>query len=260
MNAEAIGRAAGILWAAWQEKRLLDALPEDCRPRDLAAGYKVQEALGKLAGGTIGWKIAATSKAGQQHIGVDGPLTGRLYERFAYEAGATVPAGHLHMRVAEAEFAFRMGRDLPPRGREYDRDEVMNAVATLHLAIEVPDSRYRDFAKVGGAQLVADDTCAAYFVLGPEAKDWRGINLAAHAVSAQKNGAPAGNGSGANVLGDPRIALTWIANALSQRGQGLKAGEVVTTGTCVTPVPIAPGDAVVMDFGTFGTVAASFRE
>jgi 2-keto-4-pentenoate hydratase len=260
MNADAIGRAAGILWAAWQERRLIDGLPEDCRPRDLAAGYAVQQALGALAGGTIGWKIAATSKAGQQHIGVDGPLTGRLYERFAFQAGATVPMSHLQMRVAEAEFCFRMGRDLPARGRAYERDEVMNAVAALHLAIEVPDSRYREFAKVGGAQLVADDTCAAYFVLGQEAKGWRGVDLAVHAVAAQKNGAPAATGSGANVLGDPRIALTWIANELSQRGQGLKAGEVVTTGTCVPPVPIAPGDAVVMDFGAFGTVAASFRE
>jgi 2-keto-4-pentenoate hydratase len=252
--------AAEILWAAWQERRLLDALPEHCRPRDLAAGYAVQQALGELAGGTIGWKIAATSKAGQQHIGVDGPLTGRLYERFAYQSGATVPMSHLQMRVAEAEFAFRLGRDLPPRGRAYERDEVIQAVAALHLAIEVPDSRYREFAKVGGAQLVADDTCAAYFVLGPEARDWRGIDLAQHAVAAHKNGAPAGTGSGAAVLGDPRLALTWIANELSQRGLGLKAGEVVTTGTCVTPVPIARGDAVVMDFGALGTVAASFRD
>jgi 2-keto-4-pentenoate hydratase len=248
------------LWSAWQERRLIEALPESCRPLDLAAGYEVQQALGELAGGTIGWKIAATSKAGQRHIGVDGPLTGRLYERFAHPSGATLPTGHLHMRVAEAEFAFRMSRGLPPRGRAYERDEVMQAVAALHLAIEVPDSRYRDFAKVGGAQLVADDTCAAYFVLGPEAKDWRGIDLALHAVAAQKNGAPVGTGSGANVLGDPRLALTWIANELSQRGSGLRAGEVVTTGTCVPPVPIAPGDAVVMDFGAFGTVTASFRD
>jgi 2-keto-4-pentenoate hydratase len=258
LNTQQTREAAGILWSAWRERRIIDALPEPCRPRDLAEGYAVQEALGEFAGATIGWKIAATSKAGQRHIGVDAPLAGRLYARFAHQSGATLPAAHLHMRVAEAEFAFRMGRDLPPRGRAYDRDEVMQAVAALQLAIEVPDSRYRDFVTIGAPQLVADDSCAAYFVLGPEAEEWRSIDLAQHAVSARKNGAIVATGSGANVLGDPRTALAWIANDLAQRGAGLKAGEIITTGTCVAPVPIAPGDSVVADFGPLGTVAVGF--
>jgi 2-keto-4-pentenoate hydratase len=260
MDERAAGRAAETIWAAWQERRLLEALPEDCRPRTLAEGYAAQAALGALAGPTIGWKIAATSAAGQRHIGVDGPLAGRLYERFAHGSGAVLPAAHLHMRVAEAEFCFRLGRDLPPRGRDYGRAEVMDAVAALHLAIEVPDSRFRDFAAAGAPQLLADDSCAAFFVLGPEAASWRGRDLAAHAVAARRNGALAATGSGANVLGDPWIALSWIANDLARRGPGLKAGEVVTTGTCVTPVPIAPGDAVVADFGALGTVEARFAD
>ncbi len=258
MDAHQIHRAAECLWSAWQEQRLIDALPEDCRPRDLAGGYAVQQALGAAAGLTIGWKIAATSKAGQQHIGVDAPLAGRLYERFAQPAGATLPCGHMNMRVAEAEFCFRMGRALPPRGRDYDQGEVMQAVSALHLAIEVPDSRYRDFARVGAPQLVADDSCAALFVLGAEARDWRGLDLSRHRVVARKNGAVAAEGSGANVLGDPRIALTWLANDLARRGVGLAAGEVVTTGTCVVPAAIAPGDVIVMDFGSLGTVEAAF--
>src|SRR5258705_663635 len=115
MSAQTARQAAEVLWSAWQEKRLIDALPESCRPRDLTEGYAVQEALGEMAGATIGWKIAATSKAGQHHIGADAPLAARLYERFAYSSGAVVPPAHLHMRVAQAEFAFRMARDLPPR-------------------------------------------------------------------------------------------------------------------------------------------------
>jgi 2-keto-4-pentenoate hydratase len=260
MDSKMIDQAAEFLWSAWQERRMVEALPAACRPSDIGAGYAIQRALGRLAGPTVGWKIAATSAAGQRHIGVDGPLAGRLYSRYAHGPGVSLPAGHLNMRVAEAEFAFRMGADLPPRGREYTQAEVMAAVTGLHLAIEVPDSRYRDFVKVGAPSLVADDACAAFWLRGEAVSDWRDLDLAAHEVTARKNGAVAAQGKGANVLGDPRIALTWLANDLNGRGDGLGEGELVTTGTCVPPVSIAPGDAVEMDFGRLGRISASFRQ
>ncbi len=71
------------------------------------------------------------------------------------------------MRVAEVEFAFTMGTDLPPRDVPYRLDEVMAAVASLHPAIEIPDSRYRSFTEVGAPQLIADNACAHQFVLAP---------------------------------------------------------------------------------------------
>jgi 2-keto-4-pentenoate hydratase len=259
MQSERARQAAGILWSAWQEKRLLEALPDECRPHSLEEGYAIQEAIAERHGGeAIGWKIAATSSAGQRHIGVTEPLGGRLFARFCHPDGARLPAGKLHMRVAEAEFAFRMARDLPPRANRYTTEDVMAAVETLHLAIEVPDSRYRDFASIGAPQLVADDSCACFFVLGDEAAGWRGIDLAAHPVVGQKNGAVVERGSGANVLGDPRIALTWLANDRAARGAGLRARDIITTGTCVKPMPIAPGDKVVADFGALGRVRVEF--
>jgi 2-keto-4-pentenoate hydratase len=252
-------QAAGILWSAWQEGRRLETLPEDCRPTNVEEGYAIQDAIAANHGGeVIGWKIAATSAEGQRHIGVSEPLGGRLFARFCHGDGARLPAHGLHMRVAEAEFCFRLARDLPPRSRNYATDEVMAAVGTLHLAIEVPDSRYEDYARIGAPQLAADDSCACFFVLGPEAAGWRAVDLAGHPVVAHKNGAVAQQGSGANVLGDPRIALTWLANDRARRGDGLKAGHVVTTGTCVKPVAIAPGDEIVADFGTLGRVNVQF--
>lgn len=260
MDSEAIRRAALTIRSCWENRRRLTALPEDCRPKRLRDGYEIQRELETLQGAAIGWKIAATSTAGQQHIGVDAPLAGRLFKRFAHGDGARLPAGHLHMRVAEAEFAFKMAQDLPARGEPYTLDEVMSAVDTLHLAIEVPDSRYEDFATIGAPSLIADDSCAAYFVLGPEAKMWRLADLPTHKVTARKNGEIVAEGSGANVLGDPRAALAWIANDLQGRGDFLRAGEVITTGTCVKPVTIGPGDSIVMDFGELGSVKASFIE
>jgi len=206
----------------------------------------------------VGWKIAATSPAGQAHIKVDGPLAGRLLANRVLEHGAAISLDRNLMRVAEAEFAFMLGRELPKRNTPYSVDEVMAAVSALHLAIEIPDSRYGDFTVVGAPQLIADDACASWFILGREVTTaWRDDDLSQHTVTGYRNGIVASNGIGANVLGDPRIAMAWIANEMRQFGDGLRAGQFVTTGTCIVPLPIAPGDQVRMDFGAFGSVEAS---
>jgi 2-keto-4-pentenoate hydratase len=250
--------AADLLWDHWQKGTRLSVLPAPMRPSTREAGYAVQAQLdARTSRALFGWKIAATSKAGQAHIAVSGPLAGRLLGERVYPDGGEVPFGTNHMRVAEAEFAFRMGRDLAPRDAAYAVDEVLDAVATLHPAIEIPDSRYDDFTIVGEAQLIADNACAHYFVLGPAASDaWRTIDLVEHPVRARIEGKLERDGKGANVLGDPRMALLWLVNELSSLGITLKAGQVVTTGTCVTPLAIEPGDHVVADFGSLGTVSA----
>jgi 2-keto-4-pentenoate hydratase len=173
--------------------------------------------------------------------------------------GATLPFGANRMRVAEAEFAFRMARDLPPRAEAYTVEEVLGAVAALHTAIEVPDSRFVDFATAGAAQLLADNACAHQFVLGPEAPaSWRDMDLAAHRVIGRVTGRFEREGVGANVLGDPRIALAWFANELSRHGMTLAAGQVVTTGTCLVPMDVAPGDEVEVEYGELGRVGIRF--
>jgi 2-keto-4-pentenoate hydratase len=160
------------------------------------------------------------------------------------------------MRVAEIEFAFRMGRDLPPRGTPYDVQEVLAAVDSLHPAIEIPDSRFEDFATVGAPQLIADNACAHLFVLGPPSSaEWRTIDLAEHKVLGCVAGRFEREGKGANVLDDPRLALAWLANELSQLGITLKAGQVVTTGTCTIPLEIMGRDEVFGSLGMLGEVS-----
>jgi 2-keto-4-pentenoate hydratase len=248
-------RAAKLLWLNWKNATRIDALPSECRPADRASAYAIQAAVARESGQKVfGWKIAATSAAGQRHIGVDGPLAGRLLEQRVFDSGARVALTGNAMRVAEAEFAFRMGETLPPRATPYSTVEVMNAVAALHPAIEIPDSRYNDFVTAGAEQLIADNACASWFVLGTEARDWRKLDLIKHRVVAHRNGRQVRDGSGANVLGDPKLALTWIANELCANGASLQAGEVVTTGTCVVPVEIEAADHVTADFGAIGAV------
>lgn len=255
-----IQSAASLLWRRWEESSRIHELPEHGRPADRAEGYAIQARLADISGqGIIGWKIAATSRAGQAHIRVDGPLAGRLLKDRVLKDRATISLTGNLMRVAEAEFAFRFRRDLGKRKAPYGMDEVLDAVESLHTAIEVPDSRYEDYTVVGAPQLIADNACACWFILGePTNAHWREFDLAQHKVYGYKNQQHAAAGSGANVLGDPRVALTWIANELIQFGDGLLAGQIVTTGTCLTPIPVEPGDSVRMDFGVFGSVEAKF--
>lgn len=257
MDRQGIAAAAELLWRHWQDGTVLAELPPRMRPASRAEGYAAQALLeGRSARPLFGWKIAATSRVGQEHIGVDGPLAGRILAERVVADGGEVPAGPNRMAVAEPEFAFRMGRDLPPRAAPYGLDDVLAAVASLHPAIELPDSRFADYATVGGAQLIADNACAHWFVLGPEVDAaWRGLDLAAHRVIGRVDGRLEREGRGANVLGDPRIALAWLANELSGIGVTLRRGEVVTTGTCLPPLEIRPGDRAEADFGLLGTVS-----
>lgn len=258
---EASAAAAADLLARHRDAGTrISALPIHHRPRSREEGYAVQAQWMRHSKSPLfGWKIAATSEAGQRHINVTGPMAGRLLAERVLPDGATIGlAGNL-MRVVELELAFRMGSDLPPRPQAYSIDEVMAAVATLHPALEIPDSRYEEFVSVGKAQLIADNACAHLFVLGPAVRsNWRAMDLATHAVRADVGGKSRHEGSGANVLGDPRIAMTWVANELSGLGIPLAAGKVVTTGTCVVPIPVVPGDLVQAHFGALGELSVRF--
>lgn len=249
--------AAELLLANWAATTRIAELPEAMRPRSRREGYEAAAAVARQSGSEVaGWKIAATSEAGQKHINVDGPIIGRILKSRLLPEGSSIWLGDNIMRVAEAEFAFGFVKDLPPRERPYTQDEALDAVGSLHLSIEVPDSRYADFTKVGAAQLIADTACASWLVLGPVVdRPWRGLDLSAHAVKGLLNGTVKAEGSGKAVLGDPRKALTWFVNEASTYCGGVKAGQFVTTGTCIVPMKVEPGDAVTVDYGVLGTIS-----
>ncbi len=254
--------AADCLLGPWQSRSVIEAWPSAVQPLDRAWAYPVQSTLFAAANGThLGWKIAATSTAGQNHIGVSAPLAGRLMRERCHADGAQVDVQRNRMRVAEAEFAFRMGRDVKAAaGHKLALDEVLVAVSAVHLAIELPDSRFADFAHMGEASLIADFACACDVVMGPQAQvDVPSWDFAGHAVSVSIDGQTVAHGRGSNVLGDPRWALAWLAQELCEHGDHLRAGDWVITGTCVTPVPIAPGQSVRCDFGVLGTVGVQLR-
>ena len=165
------------------------------------------------------------------------------------------------MRVAEPEFAFRFATAIPSRPQRYNVDEVLGLVSDLHLTIELPDSRFRDFANVGGACLIADNACARDLVVGPAVTaDWRRIDLAEHPVHCEVAGRYTREGIGSNVLGDPREALAWCVNEVSGLGIDIQPGELITTGTSAVPLEIESGDAVTMDFGVLGKISVQIAD
>jgi 2-keto-4-pentenoate hydratase len=255
-----IAAASRILRDHWRAGTKLAGLEASLRPRDRTEAYAIQAAIENHSTGRLfGWKIAATSEAGQKHINVDGPMAGRILSETVIADGGTASMAGNAMRVAEPEFAFRMRKDLPPRPMPYTVREVLDAVDTLHPAIEIPDSRFADFVGAGAAQIIADNACAHLFVLGaPTASDWRALDLVEHKPVITLRGRHY-TGHGKNVLGDPRIALTWLANELRELGVTLRAGEVVTTGTCHPPLPIQSGDLLEADFGMLGRVSVRFE-
>jgi 2-keto-4-pentenoate hydratase len=185
-------------------------------------------------------------------------MAGRILSETVIADGGTASMAGNEMAVAEPEFAFRMRVDLPARSSPYSVQQVLDAVDTLHPAIEIPDSRFADFVSAGEAQLIADNACAHLFVLGPATTaDWRSMDLIEHRPVVTMRGEQF-IGHGKNVLGDPRIALAWLANELRQHGINLKAGRVVTTGTCHKPLPIQAGDFCAADFGMLGKVSVGF--
>lgn len=254
-----IQSASQTLHDHWRAGTKLATLGDGIRPADRADGYAIQAALERFSATHLfGWKIAATSEAGQKHINVPGPMAGRILAETVIPDGGTAAMAGNEMRVAEPEFAFRMKTDLPARPTPYTVQQVLDAVDTLHPAIEIPDSRFGDFVSAGEAQLIADNACAHLFVLGPATTaDWRSMDLIEQRPVTTMRGQQF-IGHGKNVLGDPRVALTWLANELRQLGVTLKAGRVVTTGTCHPPLPIAAGDFCAMDFGLLGKVSVGF--
>src|SRR3954466_5033844 len=200
--------AAQTLHDHWRAGTKLAVLDESQRPGNRAEGYAIQAVIERYSTTHLfGWKIAATSEAGQKHINVAGPMAGRILAETVIADGGTAAMAGNQMRVAEPEFAFRMRVDLPARSTPYSMQQVLDAVDTLPPAIEIPDSRFADFVSAGAAQIIADNACAHLFVLGPPTTaDWRSLDLVEENPVIALRGQQF-TGHGKNVLGDPRIAL-----------------------------------------------------
>jgi 2-keto-4-pentenoate hydratase len=255
-----VARAASLLLDARAGNTPIVGLPEACRPASVEDGYAIQDAVTARIGLTVnGRKIGCTAVDSQRFLGVDGPFLGRMFAETSHISGVTLPGSAFAMRGIEGEFAFRLGRDFPPRPTPYSRDEV-GAGATLHPAIEIVCTRYVDWLKVGAPSIVADNGAHAAFIEGAAVQDWHTLDLANHRMVLTVDGKQIAEGLGSAVLGHPLDALVFAVNASAQRGHPLKAGDAVSTGTCVGFHPVGPSAHVVVDLGPLGRAELKFSD
>jgi len=227
-------------------------------PPDKATAYGV---AGLVADGlgwpVVGWKIAAMKEEMQEALRTDSPIYGRVF--FARETPASFVHARLASPIPEVEYQARLGIDLPPRDRPYTQEEVTDAVASLHPGLELAECRFvHDAAFPPLPAILADGAGSGTIVYGPAIADWRMRDIADQEVTLSSNGRLRRTGSAAAALDHPMVPLTWLANELSRTGAGMKAGQMISTGTLTGMLAPRPGEDYVADFGPLGSVTVSF--
>jgi 2-oxo-hept-3-ene-1,7-dioate hydratase len=224
--------------------------------------YAVQAAFRELwDDAVVGHKVGCSSEQSQRLVNSPGPIAGSLFRDALWQEPARIPAARFFVAGVEAEFGFRLGADLPARSTPYAREEVGAAVDAVVPLIEICDTRLSDWRTRRIEEITADNAFNGGVVVGKPVEGWRSLDLATHRVTLSIDGELRGEGTGALVLGHPLIALTWLANDLSRRGSGLRAGDLVAAGTCTGLHFVSAGSTVVADFGAaLGKVTIYFTE
>ncbi len=222
----------------------------------LCAAADVAAALGWRVGG---WKIAAMKAEMQRALRTDAPILGRVYEQFVVQGPAAFASRKLLDPLAEIEFVVKLGENLPARARPYTQDEVADSVESLHPGMEIAECRFihnDNFPPLPA--IIADGSGSGSIDFGAAIPDWQSQNIAAQEVVLRINGAERRRGNAAAAIGHPLAPLTWLANELSRAGIGLRAGEMISTGTLTGMIRPRPGDEHVADFGPLGEVRVTF--
>lgn len=217
-------------------------------------GYAVQEAFTERRigedGEPVGYKIGFTSEAVRSDLRVDAPAYGRVLGGTVREDRRFETDELIEPRI-EPEIAFLLGADLSP---PVTRPEVLAAVRLVVPVVEVVDSRIREW-DVTAATAVADNSLAARLLVGDRTTAGD-VDLVGESVEVLVDGERRATGTGAAVLGHPADAVAWLAGALSDAGDALEAGDLVTTGSITEPIPVSAGDTVVARFSSLGAVVA----
>jgi 2-keto-4-pentenoate hydratase len=241
-------RTADALLAGRRARVVMAPLPDEFAPRDEVEGAAAQLSFARRLGAVppAGFKIGATAKVMQEHLGLHHPAAGFMQADGVHGSGATLGFAGLVAPGVECELAIRLAHDLPPGPCEPAR--AADAVGALFAAIEVVERRYTDLAAFGAPSLTADQFFHAAAVLGTPCATWRDADLGAIAGHITVDGEERARGLGGDLLGHPLNALAWLASsAVAATFGGLRAGQVVMLGSVTPPIWLAgPGEVRVV--------------
>jgi 2-oxo-3-hexenedioate decarboxylase len=246
---------AGRLEQARRDKAPIGKITDDYPALTVDAAYDVQDRLRaiQVAGGlgVAGLKMGFTSRAKMAQMNVKDPINGYLTQAGRIAPGGSVSRGAYIFPRVEAEIAVITGRELSGPGCTIA--QVQAAIAEVRPALEVIDSRYRNYG-FDLPSVIADNTSAAAFMVGDDGVPVAGLDLKAMGVVIERNGEIAATAAGAAVLGSPLNSVALLANMLGRRGRSIPAGTLILTGGITEAVPINPGDHFAIRFQTLGRI------
>lgn len=243
--------AAAMLLDARRTNRPIDDLPAAVRPVTLEEAYFIQGRLALAYGEIGGWKVGAPTADAT-------PMFAPMPRAWIASNNAELSGNH-RFRGLEAEIAFLIGRDLPPRERAYSRDDVVAAIASCHPAIEVIESGLTDPMKAEKLSMIADLQMHGAFVYGAAVANWQKIDFSKEHVLLAVDGVVRVERTGSNTSGDLMRLLPWLANEGAARTGGLMAGQWVTTGSWTGVSLAISGSRVNVTFSTAGEVHLRFE-
>ncbi|MFD3707474.1 2-keto-4-pentenoate hydratase [Nocardia sp. NPDC058658] len=203
----------------------------------------------------IGHKVGLSSKAMQQMMGVDEPDYGHLLADMEVFEDVPVDTTEFLLPRVEVEVGFVLGADLP--GADCTEADVLAATVAYAPAIELIDSRITEW-KIGLADTISDNASSAGWVLGKQRVAPEDIDITAIDAVLTRNGEVVAEGRSDAVLGDPLIAVAWLARKVAGFGVRLKAGDIVLPGSCTRAIDARPGDDFLAEFTGLGSVRLSF--
>jgi len=251
---------AQALFTAKKNREPIDPLTTIDESLTVVDAYGIQQEYVRLLAGddgkVVGYKLGLTSRPMQELMGVDQPDYGPVLSNMVFADGATVDLGQYIQPRVEAEIALVL--DAPLRGPEVTTMEAARAIAGAFPAVEMVDSRIKDW-KIRLVDTIADLASSAAIILGPRMIPLDGWDPRLCGMVVARNGVTVDTGAGAAALGNPLAAVAWLANTLAPFDVTLEPGWFVMTGALHRAFPVQPGDVIHAEFDRLGSVIVNFK-
>ena len=262
MEATAARRAAEILLAEHMANTTFKAFDQQHGPAAIPDAYDIQDQYVALLraehGDAIGYKVGLTSETMQKFCGIGHPIAGVVLANRLHRSGATIRRADFGRLGLEFEIAVRIKSDVPPSATPLSVEAIAPYIAGVCAAIELVDDRAADYTSLDMLALVSDNSWNGGIVLSEFATTWP--DLESVLGRATKDGAAIGEGHGRDILGHPFNSVAWLAAQLASRGVGLKAGQVVMTGSVMKTVFPAEDANYRFDLAPIGFVEVQLAE
>jgi 2-keto-4-pentenoate hydratase len=263
MDQDDIERIAQQIFNANRRRETFRPLRGDDAPDSMAVAYRIQDRVHELfeqrggAGPLGGHKIALTSRAVQDLVGVDEPAYGGVFRNLVQAAPATLKAVDFVRIGLEFEVVVKIVADVPAADRPYDRETIAAFVGACAPAFEVIEDRNADYGDLDAASILTDRCWCAGVVHGDWVERWRDLNLATLPVALTWNDEVIDRGVTGDSMDHPFEGLAWVANHLAAQGRRLAKGEIVITGSALKTRHAVVGDAITYAIDGLGETTIS---